>query len=102
MTYKVTAKLFFDNGQVKKVDWLERGLVKKVSVAGKDTEVPLDLEEAQMELRKLFLKYGKSGDVLTVPNIQGEVSMIPFSKLYYATVAVATYSGDGDAADTTN
>lgn len=92
MTFQVTAKFFFDNGQVKKVDWLESGLVKKESIGGKDVEVPLTVEEAEREIRILFLRYMTEGKVLTVPNILSELSAIPFSKLYYATARVTEYN----------
>jgi hypothetical protein len=91
MDYQVTAKLFFDNGQVKKVDWIEGNLTKKVNIEGNDVPVPLTLEEAETEIRKLFLRYMTDGKVLTVPNILGEISAIPFSKLYYATASVSEY-----------
>lgn len=94
MVYRLTAKFFFDNGQVKKVDWLEKELNKKAVVDGKETEVPLSLEEVEFEFRKLFLKYMKQGEVMTIPNIQGELSVVPFAKVHYITLKVEEYNGE--------
>jgi hypothetical protein len=88
--YRVTAKFFFDNGQVKRVDWVEKGLTKKAVVDGEEKAVPLTLEEAEHNFRLLFLRYMKTGDVLTIPNILGEISVVPFAKVHYATVKVAS------------
>lgn len=96
MTWKITAKFFFDNGQVKKVDWLEYDLYKKGNVGGQDVELPLTKEEVETEFRKLFLKYSNERKTLSVPNIQGELSFIPFEKIYYATVSVSEYSEQED------
>jgi hypothetical protein len=99
MTFQITAKFFFDNGQVKKVDWLEHNLVKKKNVEGVDVATPLTLEEAEKEIRLLFLRYMNDGKVLSVPNILGELSIIPFSKLYYATASVKEYSGEQEVVE---
>lgn len=93
MTWKLTAKFFFDSGQVKRVDWLEYDLYKKGNIGGEDVDIPLDRDEVETEFRKLFLKYATEKKVLSVPNIQGETSFIPFEKIYYATVAVSEVDG---------
>lgn len=94
MTFKLTAKFFFDGGQVKKVDWLEHDLVKRGNDGTKDVEIPLTRDEVEVEFRKLFLKYAQEKKVLSIPNILGEISIIPFGKIYYATVAVSDYNGE--------
>lgn len=82
MVYRVTAKFFFDNGQVKRVDWYEPNLVKK------DSDEYLTREEAEVQFRAMFLKYMKDGLVFSVPNIAGKVSIVPFSKVHYIELSV--------------
>ncbi|MGG1263771.1 hypothetical protein [Brevibacillus laterosporus] len=91
MAFQITAKFFF-NGDMKKVDWLERGIAKKGTADGKDVEIQPTREEVEAEFRKLFLRYMTEKKVMTVPNIEGELSVIPFEKVYYATVSVSEYT----------
>jgi hypothetical protein len=91
MTYKVTVKFFMDNGEVRRVDWLERHLVKK------DSNEYLTREEAETQFRAMLVTFLKEGKVFSVPNIMGKVSIVPCSKVSYMELSVQEYKeGDKD------
>jgi len=88
MVYKVTVKFFMDNGEVRRVDWLERKLVKK------DSNEYLTREEAEMHFRAMLVTYLKEGKVFSVPNIMGKVSIVPCSKVSYMELSVQEWRDD--------
>lgn len=105
MKVKVTAKFFLDNGEVKKIDWIEVDPKLKGVVVedGKSKEVEIVLknaEDVQKEYGKLFRRFHKEGDVFVVKNVMGEYSGIPFQKVTYWTVKAEEVQEGKDGKET--
>lgn len=86
--FRITGLFFFEDGQVKKVDWVEGKLVKKAKQDGQEVQVPLNKAEVEVAFSKMFKEYSEQGKTYTVKNSKGQVSFIPFSKVFYATLEV--------------
>lgn len=82
MVYRVTAKFYFDNNQVKRIDWLESNLIKK------GTNEYLTREEVVEHFRALFYKLMKENGLLAVPCINGKVAVVPLSKVNFVELYV--------------
>lgn len=91
MEIQMTANFYLDNGNIKRIDWLEIDPVLKVTRKNngetKPYEIPITTAEVlQTEYRKVFSKAHKEGQIFTVNRINGDSIGIPFSKVYFWTI----------------
>lgn len=98
MRVKLTAKFFFDNGEVKRVDWYITDPYLTYEGASNPTKTPLtSAKEVQDEYMRIFRQLHKNDEVFAVTNLHNEASGVPFSKVSYWTIkAVEVIDEDND------
>lgn len=89
MKVRLTARFFFDNNDVKKIDWI----INEPAITHGSLSNPLKtllktVKEVQDEYHATFRKLHKEGEVFVIQNINGELSGIDFKKVAYWTLKV--------------